>query len=250
MQISNEGLLFITREEGVRLNRYLDSVGVPTIGIGTTAADLGHPVPTTCTLAQAEQWLRDGIARTYSAPLNRLIAEGKIHPTQHQYDALCSISYNEGPGILEDVGTWQMARDLAAGNMTAVGDDFMRYTMAGGRPILAGRRAREQAYYRTPDPKPAPPPDPHHYLWFDSTVRDLGGDRKGSEREIVKEYDEKRDHHPHIHEPRLGVLRRDMAYLAGRLVGFLEHNDPDNEKYHRKFRHDGLLKRSKGEHVA
>lgn len=247
MEISNEGLLLITREEGVRLKRYLDSVGVPTIGIGTTAGDLGHPVPATCTLAQAEGWLKEGVARIYAAPLNRLIAEGKIHPTQHEYDALCSISYNEGPGILEDTGTWQMARDLAAGNMTAVGDDFMRYTMAGGRPVLAGRRSREQAYFRTPDPKPAPPPDPHHYQWFDGTVRDLGQGHKGSERDIVVEYDVKRQH-PHMHEERLGVLRRDMAYQAGRLSSILDA-DPDGEKFHRKFRHDGLLARSKGDQV-
>lgn len=36
MKISDDGVIFIRKEEGERLNAYLDNAGIPTIGVGHT----------------------------------------------------------------------------------------------------------------------------------------------------------------------------------------------------------------------
>lgn len=245
MQISSAGILLIERFEGLRLTRYLDSVGVPTIGFGTTAGDLGHPVPATCTVAQAVAWLRDGMARTYAAPINRLIADG-LRLNQNEYDALCSLSYNCGPGVIGDVAGYTMARDLSRHDLTAAAGDFMHYVFAGGQVLqgLVTRRQSERALFLTPV-KPTAPADPHHYLWLDAEVRDLGHGRHGSERAIVTEYDRERAHWLKF-PGRLRTLRDDLGILAGRLETVM-HDDPaHNDANRRRWRHDQLAGRAQG----
>lgn len=129
---------------------------------------------------------------------------------------------------------------------------FQHFNGSGPAAVSYGERAMSQAaMFQSVINANTPPPDPNHYTWFDGTVRDLGHGHRGDERALVKEYDQKRVH-PHLpgRKARLATLRTDMAYLAGRLSGFLDNKDPDNVKYHRKFRHDGLLARSKGERVV
>jgi lysozyme len=185
MQISQSGILLIQRFEGLRLQRYYDSVGVATIGFGTTEADLGYPVPATCTYAQAVAWLMTGMTKIYAAPINALISQG-LKLNQNEYDALCSISYNEGPGIISDKNVYQMARDLAAHNLEAVGDDFMRYTIAGGQvlPGLVTRREAEQARFRTPV---IPPKPPNPMLVFPTSIGESKFPNHGNERLTVEQ---------------------------------------------------------------
>ena len=147
----------LQRFEGLRLARYADTQGVPTIGFGTTEGELGYPVPATCTYAQAAAWLIDGLNKIYCPWINELVAQG-VPITAHMYAALASLSYNEGPGV----GNWQIGVDLRNRNMVAASADFLRYAIPS---VLLGRRIAERAYFETPDtPATLPKPvDPNHY---------------------------------------------------------------------------------------
>ncbi|MGZ6613106.1 MAG: lysozyme [Solirubrobacteraceae bacterium] len=141
----------IERFEGFVDHQYNDGTGVITIGYGTTSADVS-PLPRFLTQAQAEQLLREKLARKYEPAVNGL----GVPLTQNQFDALLSLVYNCGPGAMQ----WQIGRDLRARNYRAAADCFGRYVVAGGR-VLAGlvaRRAAERALFLTPD---QPQSDPY-----------------------------------------------------------------------------------------
>jgi len=153
MNTSKRGLLLIEAFEGFRPDRYLDAVGVPTIGYGTTAADV-HPLPAHCTRDQAERWLADNVARKYEPAVRAL----NVPLNQNQFDALVSLAYNLGPGVFQwDIGTHLRARDYRAASA-----DFMHYVHAGGRVLqgLVNRRAAERRLFDTPAEAVAPSPKP------------------------------------------------------------------------------------------
>lgn len=149
MQISERGIKFIESFEGFVNHIYDDGTGVLTIGYGTTAADFS-PLPTHCTQPQAEQWLRDNLARRYEPAVRAL----GIPLNQNQYDALTSLAYNCGPGVFG----WQIGVDLRNRNYSAAANDFLRYVYAGGRVLqgLVRRRQAEKAMFMQPVPDPAP----------------------------------------------------------------------------------------------
>jgi lysozyme len=153
MHVSANGLRLIESFEGYSSTRYLDAVGVPTIGFGTTAADIGT-VPTKCTREQAERWLRDNIARKYEPAVNGL----NVPMSQNQFDALVSLAYNCGPNAMG----WQIGADMRARNYRAASADFGRYVYAGGRKLqgLVNRRAAERRLFDTPPGTPLASPSP------------------------------------------------------------------------------------------
>lgn len=85
--------------EGCKLKAYLDSAGIPTIGIGTirypdgTAVKMGD----TCTEEQAKAWAKHDAERK-ALKLNQLISG----ITQNQFDALLLLMYNIGSAGLAD----------------------------------------------------------------------------------------------------------------------------------------------------
>lgn len=157
MRTSQRGVDLIKQFEGFRANRYLDSVGVPTIGYGTTAAVV-KPLPATCTREQAESWLRTGLAKSYEPAVNAIINAG-VPLNSNQFDALVSFAYNLGPGALGTGST--MGQRLRAHDYRGASAAFMLYVNAGGRPLqgLINRRAAERKLFDTPvkdQPAPAP----------------------------------------------------------------------------------------------
>jgi len=150
MRTSPRGIRFIGSWEGFSETRYLDAVGVPTIGFGTTAADVS-PLPMRCTREQAERWLAINLERKYEPAINSLGS----HLNQNQFDALVSLAYNCGPGVVN----WQIGKDVRNKNMKAASADFMRYVYAGGRP-LQGLINRRRAERRLFDSAAAAPPAP------------------------------------------------------------------------------------------
>ncbi len=96
-EMNEAGVNFLCAREGFRSCPYLDSEGIPTIGIGTTI----YPDNTRVTLNdssitedQAMEYVHDYLQQIYNWLLNNL----KWKPNQNQFNALCSFLYNTGIG--------------------------------------------------------------------------------------------------------------------------------------------------------
>lgn len=139
MRISTEGLAFIKQAEGCRLTAYLDSVGVPTIGVGHTR---GVKMGDTCTEEQATQYLLDDLESVYS-DIEALV---EVPLSQGQFDALCSWVFNLGGPALRGSTLLKL---LNAGDYEAARKQFPRWDKAGGVPLagLTKRRAAEAAMF-------------------------------------------------------------------------------------------------------
>ena len=150
MEVSKRGLALIQQFEGLRLEAYLDSVGKPTIGYGSTkGVQMGDEI----TQAQAVELLAadverhaDGVRRLVDVPL-----------TQNQFDALVSLVFNIGVGAFKGS---TLLRKLNAGDYQGAANEFLRWTYAGGEELrgLARRREAERAMFLEPEP-------PSH--WYD-----------------------------------------------------------------------------------
>lgn len=94
MKISKQGKDLIKLFEGIRLNAYKCSAGVPTIGYGNTYYPNGDKVQMgdTITLEQASE-LFDNLIVRYERIVNSKL---KVDVKQNEYDALVSHTYNTG----------------------------------------------------------------------------------------------------------------------------------------------------------
>ncbi len=139
MKTSDNGLDLIKSFEGLRLEAYLDSVGVLTIGYGhiskVSAGD-------TCTEEQADEWLKSDVERAELCIENSV----KVPLTQNQFDALVSFVFNLGCFAL---GKSTLLRKLNAGDDMAAADEFLNWCHAGGRRIdgLVRRRKEEMELF-------------------------------------------------------------------------------------------------------
>lgn len=99
MQLSSKGLEAIKFFEGLRLEAYKDSAGIPTIGYGTIRIN-GRPVTMgmKITAEQAEQYLLADV-ENYVGAVNKAI---KVPTTQNEFDALVVETYNIGIGAMQD----------------------------------------------------------------------------------------------------------------------------------------------------
>lgn len=141
LALSAAGAAFISSHEGLRLDAYLDPVGIPTICTGSTdGVRLGQ-------LATFEQCnallLRD---TTHAGEAVARCTHVAI--TQAQYDALVSFAFNVGGGAY---CSSTLARKLNAGDCWGAGAQFPRWSYAKGRrlPGLERRRAEERTAFET-----------------------------------------------------------------------------------------------------
>lgn len=145
MKISDQGLAFVRLHEGLVTLAYRDSVGVWTVGEGFTDRSAvfeaywlktrGHKIQSgdAITKAECDTLVGQLMAQEYAVDIDR-----KAKPTkQWQFDSCASISYNCGPGSLND--GW--AGLLAAGNVAGAAAAIRVYKLTGG--ILRSRRADE-----------------------------------------------------------------------------------------------------------
>lgn len=139
--ISPAGIQMIKNFEGVRLNAYLDSVGVNTIGVGHT---LGVKITDKITMDQADEFLRADLEDAEDA-VHRLVT---VPLTQGQIDALVSFVFNLGAGSL---GKSTLLKKLNAGDYDGAADEFPKWSMAGGKllPGLLKRRTSERCMFLT-----------------------------------------------------------------------------------------------------
>lgn len=98
--IGTEGMKLIKKWEGCRLTAYKDSVGVWTIGWGTTKYPNGVRVKQgdTITQAEADAMLKRQV-QEHADGMDQYINVSKLN--QNQYDALASFHYNLGRHILK-----------------------------------------------------------------------------------------------------------------------------------------------------
>ena len=134
---SSEILLAKIKEfEGLRLEAYLDSAGVPTIGYGHTGDDviMGDRI--------SEYWANHLLkADLYDVELAvDLLGVAK---TQGQFDALVSFAYNLGIGRLKRSTLLKVIRE--GGSKRAITKEFKRWVYADGKrlPGLVKRREWE-----------------------------------------------------------------------------------------------------------
>jgi len=143
MQISFNGIESLKDLEGLRLNAYLDSAGIATIGYGTIKID-GKPVEMgmTCTEQEATVYLQADLAWAQTA-VNQLV---RVSLTQPEFDALVSFVYNVGQGAFAKS---TMLRKLNAGDYEGAAKEFPRWNIAGGKVVkgLVARRRIEQAMF-------------------------------------------------------------------------------------------------------
>lgn len=155
MDVSPRGIALIQQFEGCKLTAYQDSVGVWTIGYGSTK---GVRPGDEISQAQAIELLAtdverhaDGVRKYTEVPL-----------TQSQFDALVSFTFNLGVGALRGS---TLLRKLNAGDYHGAADELLRWVHAGGEKLrgLERRREAERAMFLEPD---APRPD----HWYDEVA--------------------------------------------------------------------------------
>lgn len=136
---SQNGLALIKKFEGYRSTAYQCSAGVWTLGYGHTS---GVKAGDTCTLEQAEQWLKEDV-RTAENAVN---AEG-LKLTQNQFDALVSFTYNVGTAAFKS--STLLKKIKADPDDPAIAQEFARWTYAAGQQVagLANRRDDEAGLY-------------------------------------------------------------------------------------------------------
>ena len=141
MKISDMGLALIKEFEGVRLEAYLDSVGVPTIGYGHTK---GVQMGDTCTQEQADEWLREDCADAENC-VNSAVS---VPLTEHEFDALVSFVFNLGCGNFRKS---TLLRKLLDSDYDGAALEFHKWNKAGGQELagLTRRRAAEAKLFET-----------------------------------------------------------------------------------------------------
>lgn len=135
-QTSEDGVELIKHFEGLRLTRYNDAAGKPTIGYGHLIQS-GELFPTRIMEDVAEELLRNDLRIAEEAVLRRTERE----LTQGEFDALVSFTFNLGA---HNLAHSTLLRKVNADDYTAAGE-FGRWIFAGGKPLsgLIKRRAAE-----------------------------------------------------------------------------------------------------------
>ena len=145
-KISQDGVNLIKGFEGFRSNPYTDSVGVWTIGYGTTKYMNGSPVrssdPSVSEL-DASLMLEKQINDIYGKAVNK---NTTLMETQEQFDALTSFTYNLGEGNLKSS---TLLKKHNNGDFVGASNEFLKWVYAGGNVIqgLVNRREKEKQVY-------------------------------------------------------------------------------------------------------
>jgi lysozyme len=145
MDITNQGIVSLENREALRLKAYQDSVGIWTVGYGSTIVD-GVRVKQgdTITKEKAEACLRNDVKKA-SSSVNTFV---KVPLTPNQFDALVSFVYNVGTSAFEHS---TLLRYLNAGKYKDAASQLLVWVYAGGKviPGLINRRKSEYQQFNT-----------------------------------------------------------------------------------------------------
>ena len=150
MKTSENGLKFVAHWEGLRLERYKDSVGLDTIGVGHLIT--GKEVPeigNTITVELALQLLSEDVLKAARC-VNDQVSIASIILDQTEFDALVSFVFNVGVGAFQQS---TLLRLLQQGLYKPAADQLLRWDKAAGKviPGLSRRRAAERKLFLEDD---------------------------------------------------------------------------------------------------
>lgn len=138
MKTSNKGLVELVCHEGIALSKYKDSVGVWTIGVGSTVTEIpdiaSWPLSKTITIQEAFDIFTKSMS-SYENELNKYITK---QIPQYQYDALASWCYNVGIGWIKKATVIKLINQGASDGQLY--DALMMYKSP---PEVIGRRKKE-----------------------------------------------------------------------------------------------------------
>lgn len=124
METSQKGLDFIKQFEGIRKKAYLDSVNIPTIGVGHTGPEVHMGMEITD--EQVDEYLKEDVKEAEEA-VNKLV---KVDLTQDQFDALVSFVFNFGEPRFQGS---TLLKKVNANDFTGAVQEFPRWNRAGGK---------------------------------------------------------------------------------------------------------------------
>lgn len=141
MKLSENGARILKNFEGVRLEAYKCSAGVPTIGVGHTGTVDGQPIHMgmSITKEKADELFNEDIKK-FENYVNKI----NLKLNQNQFDALVSFTFNLGFGCL-----YTLVRNR---NLQQIADALLKYNKAGGKVVdgLVKRRKKERELFLAP----------------------------------------------------------------------------------------------------
>ena len=141
MKISDNGLSFIMKHEGLELESYLCPAGVWTIGVGHTG---NIKKGMTITKEQAINYLKSDVTR-FEKTINDFFKNKRLH--QEQFDALVSLCFNLGPGAITNSRLGK--RILGNEDQELIAKEWIEFCHIGRKTArgLLRRRAEEIAMF-------------------------------------------------------------------------------------------------------
>jgi len=142
--MSENGIKHLMQSEGVRLKPYLDTVGIPTIGVGNTFYEDGsrvkmtdHPITEKRAMELFKWVLRQFELTVYTNTRDDI--------NQNQFDALVSFTYNVGQQAFKK--STLLRRINARSSDQSIENAFMMWNKP---KEIIGRRKREVKLFFTP----------------------------------------------------------------------------------------------------
>ena len=139
--LSDNGMKLLEQFEGLRLEAYLDSAGIYTIGFGTIKYPNGNKVKLgdKITKTQAKEYKLYDL-KEFESTVNTSV---KVPLTQNQYDALVSLSYNIGSGAFKNS---TLLKKLNASDYKGAAEQFLAWNKVNSKRVqgLVNRREAER----------------------------------------------------------------------------------------------------------
>lgn len=149
MQMSPQGIVELANYEALARTKYIDSGGVQTIGIGMTTSEIkdlkSWGWDKTLSVSECVKLYTDGLKK-YVAAVNKVLTR---QIPQHQFDVLCSITYNIGTGAM--AGSTFMKRVNAGYSDAQICEALQRFKYDNGKVVkgLINRRVAESKLFIT-----------------------------------------------------------------------------------------------------
>jgi RHS repeat-associated protein len=144
MSPSNELLKFMKDAEGIKYQRYKDSAGKTTIGIG-------HRIyPGDTVTAVSELGANEILMRDLKVAVDAVNKQVTVPLKQHEFDALVAMVFNIGADEKLGFGKSKLKANLNSGQ-PIIEDNFTSWNIAGGKPSqgLTNRRTAEWLLFTT-----------------------------------------------------------------------------------------------------